>query len=69
MAKEGIWRLVNSKGEVLAGEDLLTAALRELEEETGIKPAGEFIGLGQIKQPSEKILDLSKRRHTDLIVM
>jgi predicted NUDIX family NTP pyrophosphohydrolase len=44
------------KGEVLAGEDDLTAARREFEEETGIKPAGEFVSLGEIKQPSGKVV-------------
>jgi predicted NUDIX family NTP pyrophosphohydrolase len=42
------------KGEVLPEEDALTAARREFEEETGIKPAGEFVSLGEIKQPSGK---------------
>ena len=32
-------------------------------------PVVNLSGLGQIKQPSEKILGVSKRRHTDLIVM
>jgi len=50
----GAWSI--PKGEVLAGEDFLTTARREFEEETGIKPAGEFIGLGEIKQPSGKIV-------------
>ena len=50
----GAWSI--PKGEVVAGEDFLTTARREFEEETGINPAGEFIGLGEIKQPSGKIV-------------
>ena len=36
----GAWSV--PKGEVLAGEDDLTAARCEFEEETGVKPAGEL---------------------------
>jgi predicted NUDIX family NTP pyrophosphohydrolase len=54
--KKDFWRLVNSEGRVLAGEDDLTAARREFEEETGIKPVGEFVSLGEIKQPSGKVV-------------
>jgi predicted NUDIX family NTP pyrophosphohydrolase len=50
----GAWSI--PKGEVLAEEDDLTAARREFEEETGIKPAGEFVSLGEIKQPSGKVV-------------
>src|SRR5262249_32829610 len=38
------------------GEDDLTVSRREFEEETGIKPAGEFVSLGEIKQPSGKVV-------------
>jgi predicted NUDIX family NTP pyrophosphohydrolase len=41
---------------VLAGEDDLAAARREFEGETGIKPAGQFVSLGEIKQPSGKVV-------------
>jgi len=38
------------------GEDLLAAALREFEEETGIKPAGPFMSLGAIRQKAGKVV-------------
>jgi len=44
------------KGEYSEGEDPLIAAKREFEEETGIKPEGEFISLEEIKQPSGKLI-------------
>jgi len=50
----GAWSI--PKGEVLAGEDDLAAARREFEGETGIKPAGQFVSLGEIKQPSGKVV-------------
>ena len=50
----GAWSI--PKGEVVAGEDFLTTARREFEEETGIKAAREFINLGEIRQPSGKIV-------------
>ena len=42
------------KGEVHSGENELAAAMREFEEETGLKPTGEFLPLGSIKQKSGK---------------
>jgi predicted NUDIX family NTP pyrophosphohydrolase len=51
---EGYWTI--PKGEIELGEDLLAAALREFEEETGIKPEGEFLPLGTIKQKGGKIV-------------
>ena len=42
------------KGEVEPGEEYLAAAGREFEEETGIKPAGEFLELGNVKKKSGK---------------
>jgi predicted NUDIX family NTP pyrophosphohydrolase len=50
----GAWSI--PKGEYEKGEDPLDAAKREFEEETGIKPEGEFIALDQVKQPSGKII-------------
>jgi predicted NUDIX family NTP pyrophosphohydrolase len=51
---EGAWSI--PKGEYAEGENPLDAAKREFEEETGIKPVGEFIALDQIKQPSGKVI-------------
>lgn len=50
----GAWSI--PKGEYLEGEDGLTAAKREFAEETGVKPEGEFIPLGDIKQPGGKVV-------------
>jgi predicted NUDIX family NTP pyrophosphohydrolase len=44
------------KGEYDEGEDPFAAAVREFEEETGMRPNGEFIPLGQIRQPSGKLV-------------
>jgi predicted NUDIX family NTP pyrophosphohydrolase len=44
------------KGEPDAGEDLLLAAQREFEEETGVKPQGPFIPLEPIQQKGGKIV-------------
>ena len=52
---DGYWTI--PKGEIEPGEDLLAAALREFEEETGIKPEGEFLHLGTIKQKGGKIVN------------
>ncbi len=49
---EGAWFL--PKGEVDAGEDELSASRREFEEETGIKPVGPFLALGNVKHKSGK---------------
>jgi predicted NUDIX family NTP pyrophosphohydrolase len=48
----GAWSI--PKGEVAAGEDLLEAARREFEEETGMAPAGPFLSLGSIRQKAGK---------------
>jgi predicted NUDIX family NTP pyrophosphohydrolase len=44
------------KGEYLEGEDGLTAAKREFEEERGVKPEGQFIPFGSVAQPSGKVV-------------
>jgi predicted NUDIX family NTP pyrophosphohydrolase len=48
----GAWSV--PKGEYSNGEDALTTARREFEEETGIRPKGKLIPLADIKQPSAK---------------
>ena len=42
------------KGEIEPGEDELTAARREFEEETGFKPVGPFLTLGSVRHKSGK---------------
>jgi predicted NUDIX family NTP pyrophosphohydrolase len=49
---DGHWSI--PKGEPPEGEPLLQAAVREFEEETGIKPHGDFIELGSIRQKGGK---------------
>lgn len=44
------------KGEFTEEEEPLQAAIREVEEETGFRPEGEFIPLSPIKQKSGKIV-------------
>ena len=50
----GAWSI--PKGEYSAGEDPLAVATRELEEETGARPQGDFLPLGELVQPSRKIV-------------
>ncbi len=50
----GAWSL--PKGEYAEGEEPLLAARREFEEETGIRADGEFLLLGEVKQPSGKVV-------------
>lgn len=50
----GAWSI--PKGEYEPGEDPLTAARREFQEETGCEAAGEFMPLSALKQPSGKII-------------
>ena len=50
----GAWSI--PKGEFAPDEDPLAAARREFEEETGIRPEGEFIPLGSRRQPSGKVV-------------
>src|SRR5437016_14387675 len=49
---DGVWTI--PKGEAGPGEDLLTRARIEVEEELGIKPSGNWIPLGSIKQKGGK---------------
>lgn len=51
---DGAWTI--PKGEIQLGEDPLSAAQREFEEELGFKPNGTFIPLAPIKQKSGKIV-------------
>jgi predicted NUDIX family NTP pyrophosphohydrolase len=51
---EGHWSV--PKGEIESGEDLLAAAIREFQEETGLEPRGDFIELGAIQQKGGKIV-------------
>ena len=50
----GCWTI--PKGEPPEKEPLLDAAIREFEEETGIKPRGPFIELGSIRQKGGKVV-------------
>lgn len=49
---KGAWFI--PKGEIAPGEDEFSAAKREFEEETGLKPAGPFVALGSVKHKSGK---------------
>ena len=51
---EGAWSI--PKGEFGEEEDPLAAAMREFEEETGARPAGEFVPLEPLKQPGGKLI-------------
>ena len=51
---DGAWTI--PKGECAEGEDLLTAALRELKEETGIEARSELRPLGSVKQKGGKVV-------------
>lgn len=50
----GYWTI--PKGEPNKGEDLLTTAQREFEEETGLKAEGDFFPLGSITQKGGKVV-------------
>jgi predicted NUDIX family NTP pyrophosphohydrolase len=51
---KGVWSI--AKGEVTENETVLACAMRELEEESGIKIAGELIELQPVKQKNNKIV-------------
>jgi predicted NUDIX family NTP pyrophosphohydrolase len=51
---DGAWSI--PKGEYGEDEDPLTAAKREFAEETGLKLSGDFIPLGEIRQPGGKVV-------------
>ena len=51
---EGAWSL--PKGLINPGENAMDAAKREFNEETGFEVVGELIELGQLTQPSKKIV-------------
>jgi predicted NUDIX family NTP pyrophosphohydrolase len=50
----GAWTI--PKGLTEPGEDLLEAACREFEEETGVKPQGPFLPLGSVRQKAGKVI-------------
>jgi predicted NUDIX family NTP pyrophosphohydrolase len=50
----GAWSI--PKGEYDADEDPLAVAVREFEEETGLRPAGAFRPLGEIVQAGRKVV-------------
>jgi len=50
----GAWSI--PKGEYAAGEEPLAVAMREFEEETGARPSGDFLPLGESVQPGRKIV-------------
>ena len=51
---DGAWSI--PKGEYDEAEQPLACAIREFEEELGVKPDGAFIELGELMQPSRKIV-------------
>ena len=50
----GAWTI--PKGEIGEGEDELVAARREMAEETGFTPEGEFVALPPIRQKAGKVV-------------
>jgi len=50
----GAWTI--PKGVAEPGEELLVAACREFEEETGVRPTGPFLGLGSVRQKAGKMV-------------
>jgi predicted NUDIX family NTP pyrophosphohydrolase len=51
---DGAWSL--PKGEYSEDEDALLAAKREFQEETGISVDGDFLLLGELRQPGGKLI-------------
>ena len=51
---DGAWSI--PKGEYGDNEDPFAAAKREFAEETGLTPSGDFIPLGEIRQPGGKVV-------------
>lgn len=58
---ENAWSI--PKGEVEGDEDLLSAAIREFEEETGFSVSGDFIALKPVVQPSGKVVHAWALQH------
>jgi predicted NUDIX family NTP pyrophosphohydrolase len=50
----GAWSI--PKGEYSADEEPLAVAVREFEEETGARPRGDFLPLGELVQPGRKVV-------------
>ena len=57
----GAWSI--PKGEFPEGENPLAAARREFEEETGVVADGQFLPLGELKQPSGKVIEAWALEH------
>jgi predicted NUDIX family NTP pyrophosphohydrolase len=51
----GVWSIPKGMPES-ENEELLSVAIREFEEETGIKPVGDFKSIGNIQQKAGKII-------------
>ena|ERR1700733_10495995 len=51
---DGAWSI--PKGEYRDDEDPLAAAKREFAEETGFTPSGDFVPLGEVRQPGGKVV-------------
>jgi predicted NUDIX family NTP pyrophosphohydrolase len=52
----GAWTI--PKGEAHEGEEPLAAARREFAEEIGLEPTGEALALGNLRQPSGKVVEV-----------